>query len=89
VIKLFQLKVRSMLLQVFGWGNSEYGQLSMVTSETQVGVPTLLPVTKTTGRVTQISAGGSSCMVLNGEHWLKLDNESLKSGMVITLEMKI
>ncbi|XP_052764495.1 RCC1-like G exchanging factor-like protein [Mya arenaria] len=49
---------------VFGWGNSEYNQLSMVTQETQVSVPKYLPI-KNCGKITQIASGGSSCMVLN------------------------
>ncbi|KAL4218003.1 Williams-Beuren syndrome chromosome region 16 protein [Mactra antiquata] len=49
---------------LFGWGNSEYGQLSMVTSETQVNVPTQLPV-KDCGKIIQVASGGTSCAILN------------------------
>ncbi|ESO86089.1 hypothetical protein LOTGIDRAFT_204579 [Lottia gigantea] len=53
--------------EVFGWGNSEYNQLSMVTEETQVNVPRHLPIAKDCGRIIQVAAGGSICAVLN-EH---------------------
>ncbi|KAH3780909.1 hypothetical protein DPMN_158734, partial [Dreissena polymorpha] len=49
---------------VFGWGNSEYSQLSMVTSETQVSMPTHLPV-RNCGKVMQVATGGSICALLN------------------------
>lgn len=50
--------------EVFGWGNSEYSQLSMVTEETQVNVPKHLPI-RNCGKVIKVSTGGSSCMLLN------------------------
>lgn len=52
--------------ELFGWGNSEYHQLSMVTQETQVSMPRRLPVTKHCGKITRIAAGGSMCAILNG-----------------------
>ena len=53
--------------ELFGWGNSEYHQLSMVTQETQVSVPRRLPV-RNCGKVTRIAAGGSMCAILNGKN---------------------
>ena len=52
--------------ELFGWGNSEYHQLSMVTEETQVSVPRRLPVGKC-GKIKKIAAGGSMCAILNGK----------------------
>lgn len=51
--------------QLFAWGNSEYGQLSMVTDHTQVNVPRYLPV-HSCGTVVKAAAGGSICALLNG-----------------------
>lgn len=49
---------------VFGWGNSEYNQLSMVTDYTQINTPKHLPLSQC-GRVIKAVAGGSMCAVLN------------------------
>ncbi|XP_062569071.1 RCC1-like G exchanging factor-like protein [Saccostrea cucullata] len=46
---------------LFGWGNSEYGQLSMITEETQVSVPRHIPLHHP---VTKAAAAGSKCAVL-------------------------
>lgn len=51
--------------QVFGWGNSEYSQFSMVTKETQVHVPRHLPFK--VGTVKGVAAGGSMCAILNSK----------------------
>ncbi|XP_069106507.1 RCC1-like G exchanging factor-like protein isoform X2 [Argopecten irradians] len=48
---------------LFGWGNSEYNQLSMITDTTQVNVPRHLPVDRC-GRIRKAVAGGSMCAVL-------------------------
>ena len=60
--------------EVFGWGNSEYGQFNSVTGEQQLSRPTKLDVDKTVGKVVDIASGGSICMVLNGNyrHWTKV-----------------
>ncbi|XP_045181417.2 RCC1-like G exchanging factor-like protein isoform X2 [Mercenaria mercenaria] len=50
--------------EVFGWGNSEYSQLSMVTDETQVSVPKHLPIINC-GKIQKVATGGSVCMLLN------------------------
>ncbi len=52
--------------ELFGWGNSEYSQLSIVCDDTQVNVPRGLPFTQV-GHVTKAAAAGSMCAVLNGE----------------------
>jgi len=52
--------------EVFGWGNSEYGQFSSVTGEQQLSRPTKLDVDKVVGgKVIDIASGASICMVLN------------------------
>lgn len=53
--------------QVFGWGNSEYGQLETIGDTQQINVPQMLTAkTKGLGRIVDIAAGGSFCMILNG-----------------------
>ncbi|XP_070208524.1 RCC1-like G exchanging factor-like protein [Littorina saxatilis] len=49
---------------VFGWGNSEYSQLALVTDHTQMSTPRHLPF-DTCGRVVKAVAGGSICALLN------------------------
>ncbi|XP_021344086.1 RCC1-like G exchanging factor-like protein, partial [Mizuhopecten yessoensis] len=49
--------------ELFGWGNSEYNQLSMITEHTQVNVPRHLPV-HSCGKVKKAVAGGSMCAML-------------------------
>lgn len=51
--------------EVFGWGNSEYGQISQVEGVQQINVPTNLKYFDGIGKVTDIAASGSSCAVLN------------------------
>lgn len=50
--------------EVFGWGNSEYGQISQEGIQ-QINVPTNLKYLNGVGKVVDIAAGGSSCAVLN------------------------
>ena len=52
--------------EVFGWGNSEYGQFKMVTEEQQINTPVKLNL-GSVGKIIDIASGGSICMVLNGE----------------------
>ena len=52
--------------EVFGWGNSEYSQFSMVTDEQQINLPVKLDLGPI-GKVIDIASGGSICMVLNGK----------------------
>ena len=54
--------------EVFGWGNSEYGQLTAAAGgEMQVNSPLRLPLPDGVGRVTKVVAAGSMCAALNGE----------------------
>ncbi|KAJ0062197.1 hypothetical protein NL108_017688, partial [Boleophthalmus pectinirostris] len=52
--------------QVYGWGNSEYGQLAMATDQAQVSSPHRLPLAGV-GRVVQVACGGSQVAVLNDQ----------------------
>lgn len=54
---------------VFGWGNSEYGQLNSVTDEMQLHTSRRLafPGMK---RVVDVAAGGTMCLLLDGEDTL-------------------
>lgn len=51
--------------QVFGWGNSEYGQLPITGDTQQINIATQLKINDVVGHVIDIAAGGSFCMVLN------------------------
>ena len=65
-LPLSQINTVSDKGDVFGWGNSEYNQLAMVTDHTQINIPQHLPLTSC-GRVVKAVAGGSICAVLNGK----------------------
>ncbi|KAH8360992.1 hypothetical protein KR093_006222 [Drosophila rubida] len=53
---------------VFGWGNSEYGQLDdSPDAEMQINSPRALQLTKGIGKVKDVAAGGSFCMALNDQ----------------------
>lgn len=49
---------------VFGWGNSEYNQLTMVTEHTQVNTPKHLPL-KIPGKIVKTATSGTVCAALN------------------------
>jgi len=49
--------------EVFGWGNSEYGQFRSLTDEQQINTPRHLPLG--IGRVKDIASGGTVCLALN------------------------
>jgi len=51
---------------VFGWGNSEYGQFSLLTDEQQISIPRQLPF-KGLGNIVDVASGGTVCMLLNEE----------------------
>lgn len=51
---------------MFAWGNTEYGQLMLENGEQQINTPTYMKMVKPLGKIIDIAAGGSSCMVLNG-----------------------
>lgn len=50
--------------EVFGWGNAEYSQIKTSESQQQVSRPTYLPQLKTLGKIADVAAGGSICLVL-------------------------
>lgn len=55
--------------EVFGWGNSEYGQLRCDGDNQQINSPQFVEVTKSFGKIVDIASGGSVCMVLNGKFY--------------------
>ena len=50
---------------VFGWGNNEYLQLKSVSDEEQINVSRRLPLNSSIGKVIKVTAGGSSCGLIN------------------------
>jgi hypothetical protein len=52
--------------QVFGWGNSEYGQLRLATSEMQLHTPRHLPLPSSLGKIVDVATTGTACLILNG-----------------------
>ncbi|KAI1710584.1 RCC1-like G exchanging factor-like protein [Ditylenchus destructor] len=50
---------------LFMWGQNEYGQLSMISDEPQVYFPRHVPLKL--GKLVDVAATGSSCLVLNSE----------------------
>ncbi|XP_071627964.1 RCC1-like G exchanging factor-like protein isoform X3 [Temnothorax longispinosus] len=52
--------------KVYGWGNSEYGQLPVRENSYQINIATELD-TQELGHIIDIAAGGSFCMVLNND----------------------
>jgi len=55
--------------EVFGWGNSEYGQLLLDSDKYQVNTPRKLLLNKTIGKIIDIGSTGSSCIALNGKKY--------------------
>ena len=51
--------------EVFGWGNSEYGQFQTVTDEQQLSTATKLNVNEIVGKVKDVASGGTVCLLLN------------------------
>lgn len=52
--------------EVFGWGNTEYGQLVADSDDNpQINMPLHLDFLKECGKITDIAAGGSFCLALN------------------------
>ncbi|XP_041975714.1 RCC1-like G exchanging factor-like protein [Aricia agestis] len=52
--------------ELFGWGNSEYGQVPMTTKQQQVNMSyALVNFTKGLGKIVDIAAGGSFCLICN------------------------
>lgn len=50
---------------VFGWGNTEYGQISK--TEMQLGSPRVLTQCKGVSPIVDVASGGSACLMLNEE----------------------
>lgn len=50
--------------EIFGWGNSEYGQIPQTEGVQQINVPINLKFDEV-GKIVDIAAGGSFCMILN------------------------
>lgn len=57
--------------KVYGWGNSEYGQLPIKDDNCQVNIATEVNMCQELGHITDIAAGGSFCMVLNSKYNLR------------------
>ncbi|XP_068626747.1 RCC1-like G exchanging factor-like protein [Battus philenor] len=52
--------------ELFGWGNSEYGQVPMTSNCDQVNTSySLLSFTRGLGKIVDIAAGGSFCLIVN------------------------
>lgn len=56
---------------VFGWGNTEYGQFNsfagLSVDDQQIHTPRHLFGAEKFGRIVDVAAGGSFCLILNGE----------------------
>jgi len=50
---------------IFGWGNSEYNQLNLATSETQLHTPRYLPLSSVYGEIVDVATSGTACLILN------------------------
>ncbi|KAI5634820.1 regulator of chromosome condensation (RCC1) repeat domain-containing protein [Phthorimaea operculella] len=54
--------------ELFGWGNSEYGQVPMQGGQQQVNMSySLLSLTRGLGKIVDIAAGGSFCLIVNDQ----------------------
>ncbi|OTF80831.1 hypothetical protein BLA29_015395, partial [Euroglyphus maynei] len=55
--------------QMFGWGNNEYGQLSMAIdvnrNQTQIHTSRYLKHDNMIGKISDVAAAGSMCALLN------------------------
>eukprot|EP00088_Acartia_fossae_P034117 TRINITY_DN3499_c0_g1_i5.p1 TRINITY_DN3499_c0_g1~~TRINITY_DN3499_c0_g1_i5.p1 ORF type:complete len:479 (-),score=27.40 TRINITY_DN3499_c0_g1_i5:56-1462(-) len=51
--------------EIFGWGNSEYGQFREITEEQQINTPTHFPTD--IGKIVDIASGGTVCLAVNEE----------------------
>ena len=59
---------------VFGWGNSEYGQFKMITDEMQLHTPRHLKLPSTCGKIVDVAASATSCLALNGKGFFFHEN---------------
>ena len=53
---------------VFAWGNNEYGQLALNTSEIQVTTPQQCHLSTLSGRIVHIASAGAFTCFLTGQH---------------------
>ncbi|GLG96687.1 Probable E3 ubiquitin-protein ligase HERC2 [Gryllus bimaculatus] len=53
--------------EIFGWGNSEYGQLVSPEEKVQLNAAVYLEKCRSLGKIVDIAAGGSFCMAVNEE----------------------
>ncbi|VEN64728.1 unnamed protein product [Callosobruchus maculatus] len=51
--------------EVFGWGNTEYGQLTLSDGSQQVATPTHMKILEQVGKVKSVASGGSFCLAVN------------------------
>ncbi|CAG9771794.1 unnamed protein product [Ceutorhynchus assimilis] len=51
--------------EAFGWGNTEYGQISLPNNEQQLANPTCIDMVNKLGKITSVASGGSFCLVAN------------------------
>ncbi|CAH1103130.1 unnamed protein product [Psylliodes chrysocephalus] len=51
--------------QVFGWGNTEYGQMTLPGGDQQVASPHYIKMLSNLGRIKCIATAGAFCLVLN------------------------
>ncbi|KAK9890012.1 hypothetical protein WA026_008821 [Henosepilachna vigintioctopunctata] len=51
--------------EVFGWGNTEYAQITLSDGKQQICSPTYMKMLNKLGKIIDIGAGGSFCLVLN------------------------
>lgn len=51
---------------VFGWGNNEYGQMSLPNDPQQVFIPRHLKELSKLGKIKSVASSGSFCVALNG-----------------------
>lgn len=52
---------------VFGWGNTEYGQVTLPDNTQQLATPTYVEMLRGLGRIKDVAAGGAFCAVVNGK----------------------
>ncbi|KAJ0182252.1 hypothetical protein K1T71_001621 [Dendrolimus kikuchii] len=54
--------------ELFGWGNSEYGQVPVASDQQQVNTSyALVNFTKGIGKIVDVAAGGSFCLIVNDQ----------------------
>lgn len=53
--------------EVFGWGNTEYAQITLPNDVQQLCTPTNISMLRHLGKIKSVAAGGSFCAVVNGK----------------------